>query len=238
MKFAYTYIPAFIAIIVSTLVSKSSFSQGKYFEITTVATRKSKEFRAKTEPDYFGVIRPLNNQPYVILEYRGQTVPQLMQAVLKYIKERKGLWVDALQETDNGDGIFIKYGDFATIGDTMQCKANLVSKTRIAVAFGTDGNIKAGQIGIYISPLNDIYSSLYGNAQFRISRDFVVITENGLPFNIYEFVQPKAHKGLAYPESVFDQDGKIVNPVNKRIIEAFYDSYVTDLKSYLDKNLK
>jgi hypothetical protein len=42
---------------------------------------------------------------------------------------------------------------------------------------------------------------------------------------------------LAYPDSVFDPKGNVVNAYNKEAIEDFYNSYVASLKTYLDRNL-
>ena len=42
---------------------------------------------------------------------------------------------------------------------------------------------------------------------------------------------------LAYPDSIYDPEGNIVNAYNKQVIERFYDHHLVALKKYLDKNL-
>lgn len=48
----------------------------------------------------------------------------------------------------------------------------------------------------------------------------------------------KVNYKMAYPDSIFDPDGKVVNPANKKIIEAFFDGYITDLDQFLVAKFK
>ncbi len=213
--------PTSILIVLFILGICPAFAQGKYFEVVSKKSNGSKT--------YNGYVMPANGQGYVVLSYQGKTKEQLRSAVFNYIKARPSLWIVKLSDRDER----IEYGNFATIGDTSKCIVNLVSSTRV------DVEPDNGQLKLYIGIFNQIYSSLYGTARFLISRDGVVVSENETPFNEYKFVQPDSRKeALAYPESVFDTNGKVVNPANKKTIEGFYDGYVADLKSYLDKNLK
>ncbi|OOG19774.1 hypothetical protein BWD42_07695 [Sphingobacterium sp. CZ-UAM] len=214
-----------ITVVALLLIVTFSFGQGEYFEVVCKKVNG-------TQNEYTGRLEPLNNQSSIVLEYKGKTKKQLMQAVIKYIQERKGFWIDKMQEEDGSYGAFITFGDFASIGDILKCKANLVSSTRMNIRFQNDGKL-------LLSEGSWIYASLFSNVQYRISRGGLVFSEGDTPFNDYKFIQPQSkNEQLAYPESIFDADGKLVNPTNKKIIEDFYDAYVIDLKNYLDKNLK
>lgn len=225
-------IPCFV------FVAFGTYAQGKYFEVVF------------DKPSAEGKVIPFNNQEQVKLDYNGKSKKQLLIAVSKYLKERPGLKLDNIPEDD---GTYLVYRDFATIGTKDKCLADLVASTLVYV---TPEN---GHISIRLSLTSKIYASIF-DAKLRISPDGTVGADDDKPFNEYKFVQPndgktqskispnggllgaatsgKINYKLAYPDSIFDPDGKIVNLTNKQIIEKFYDGYVIDLKNYLDKNLK
>ena len=159
-----------------------------------------------------------------------------MIAIHQYIKARPQLKIDSENST------YLYYRDFATICTMEKCMANLVALTYINIA-PENGNVKVN-LGI----TSKIYSTIFG-AKLNINPDDIVVSENDVPFNEYVFSQGANQKKspifqtvkelkLAYPESIFDSQGKIVNPANKATIENFYNGYVEDLKKFLNKSLK
>lgn len=224
------------------LLSIGTNAQGRYFEIKSEIDESTGE--------YFGNIRPINDPEYVALAYPGKTKEQLYDAVMNYVKSHRGLKLDYSNDTKK---TFLAYRDFATIGDKKKCAADLVSLTYIAVVTDLPDTLLVGY-----SRSSKIFATMF-DAKLTISPGNDVVSENDVPFNEYKFVQPgdgrmrsstspnggliglvtsQKNDKLAYPESVFDPRGEIVNPGNKKIIEEFFDAYINDLKDYLDKNLK
>lgn len=225
------------------VIASPASAQGKYFEVKLEKNQFSS--------GYIGKVLPIHDREYVKLAYPGKTKEQLYDAVLNYVKSHSGL---KLEYSDNIKKTFLAYRDFATIGDKKKCSADLVSLAYIEVV--TD--VKDTLLVSY-SPNSKIFSTIF-DAKLLISPGNDVISEGDIPFNEYKFVQPedgrtqssispnggllgavtsrKINYKLAYPESIFDPGGKIVNSNNKKIIEDFFDGYILDLKNYLDKNLK
>ncbi|EJL75809.1 hypothetical protein [Chryseobacterium populi] len=225
------------------IISLHLYAQERYFEIRL----EKNEFGG----GYTGKVLPINDQQYVKLAYPGKTKEQLYDAVTDYVKSHSGLKLDYSNDTKK---TFLAYRDFATIGDKKKCSADLVSLAYIMVV--TD--LKDTLLVSY-SSTSKIFSTIF-DAKLRISPGNDVISEGDIPFNEYKFVQPedgrtqssispnggllgaatsrKINYKLAYPESIFDSSGKIVNLSNKKIIENFFDAYIIDLKNYLDKRLK
>lgn len=224
------------------LISLGVNAQGRYFEIKP-------EINELTGT-YVGKVQPIDDPQYVKLAYPGKTKEQLYDAVVSYVKSHQGLKLDYTNDTKK---TFLAYRDFATIGDKSKCAADLVSLTYIGVV--TD--LKDTLLVSYSSS-SKIFATIF-DAKLVISPGNDVVSENDLPFNEYKFVLPgtgrtqsniapggligtvtsrKINYKLAYPESIFDANGKIVNSGNKKIIEDFFDGYVINLKDYLDKNLK
>lgn len=213
-----------LSIIGFLLISALAHSQEKYFEIVLA------------KDSYGLMIKPLDNKKEIILSYSGKTQKQLMVAIHQYLKERPQLKIDSENST------YLYYKDFATICTIEKCMADLVALTYINIA-PENGNIK-----VNLGVASKIYSTVFG-AKLNINPDDIVVSENDVPFNEYVFIQTENQKKsaiyqtvkelkLAYPESIFDAQGKIVNPTNKATIENFYNGYVADLKKFLDKNLK
>ncbi|WP_363440485.1 hypothetical protein [Chitinophaga ginsengisegetis] len=225
------------------LLSIDTNAQGIYFQV--------KPQIDESTGGYIGRVQPVDDVQYVKLAYPGKTKEQLYDAVVNYVKSHRGLKLDY---TNDVKKTFLAYRDFATIGDKTKCGADLISLTYIGVV--TD--LKDTLLVSY-SIASRIFATIF-DAKLTISPGNDVVSENDVPFNEYKFVQPgagrtqssispnggllgaatsrKINYKLAYPESVFDPNGKIVNPGNKKIIEDFFDGYIVDLKNYLDKNLK
>lgn len=219
-------------------------AQERYFEVKPEINESA--------GGYIGKVQPTGDDPqYIKLAYPGKTKEQLYDAVVNYVKSHRGLKLDY---TNDIKKTFLAYRDFATIGDKVKCGADLVSLTYIAVV--TD--LKDTLLVSY-SRSSKIFSTIF-DAKLVISPGNDVVSENDVPFNEYKFVQPgkgrtqssispgggllgaatspNINNKLAYPESVFDANGKVVNPANKKIIEDFFNGYIVDLKNYLDKNVK
>ncbi|MEY8762005.1 hypothetical protein [Chryseobacterium tongliaoense] len=217
-------------------------AQGKYFEVKTEIDESTGE--------YFGNVRPINDPEYVALAYPGKTKEQLYDAVVKYVKSHRGLKLDY---TNDNKKTFLAYRDFATIGSKKTCGADLVSLTYITVVTDLKDTLL-----VKYSSSSKIFATVF-DAKLTISPGNDVVSENDVPFNEYKFVQPgdermrnssfpngglislvssRKNDKLAYPESIFDPKGKIVNPSNKKVFEGFFDGYIIDLKNYLDEHLK
>gem|GEM_PF-2633997 len=222
-------------------ISFSGYSQGKYFEV--VVEKGSYDGRN------YGKVRPLNNQYAVKLSYNGKSQKQLLEGILEYLKNRPTLKIDTIL---NG-GSCVVYRDFATVGNKQNCFADLTALTYLFAV------PEEGYISINNGSISKIYASVF-DAKLRISPGGDVVSEEDVPFNEYKFVQPtdgrtqsavsphggllghatsrKINYKLAYPDSIFDPDGKIVNPANKKLIEAFFDGYIADLDQFLKARFK
>lgn len=207
------------------LLTILSFSQGKYVEVVA----KKGDYTGT----YFGVVQPLNNEYSVNIPYKGKSKKAILQGILNYIKARPVLRFSHM--SDNGS--FVRYRDFSTIGNVERCGAAMVARTFVT-AVPEEGMVL---VNLNYGGSSKIYASLF-DAKLSISVDDIVVADDDVPFNEYQMVQPPNELGVkmraAYPESIFDAKGKVVNPTNKKILEDFYDFYITDLKNYLDKNLK
>jgi hypothetical protein len=225
------------------IISFSTYAQRKYFEVVPE--------KNEVTGGYIGKVLPVDDPEYVKLAYPGKTKEQLYDAVMNYVKSHPGLKLDYNNDTKK---TFLAYRDFATIGDKKKCAADIVSLTYIGVV--TD--LKDTLLVSY-SRASRIFSTVF-DAKLVISPGNDVVSEGDAPFNEYQFAVPADGKAqssiapygglvgaatshrinykLAYPESVFDSNGKIINPTNKKVIEDFFDGYILDLKDYLDKNLK
>ncbi|WP_436491078.1 hypothetical protein [Chitinophaga sp. ARDCPP14] len=222
-------------------INFSGFSQGKYFEVAI-------EKGVFNGMDY-GRIRPLNNQYDVKLPYGGKNRQQLLEGILEYLKNRPALKIDTVLN----NGSVVVYRDFATIGNKQNCFADL---TGLIFLFAIP---EEGYISIRPGSNSKIYASVF-DAKLRISPGDDVVSEEDVPFNEYKFIQPtdgrtqsavaphggllgkatsrKINYKLAYPDSIFDPDGKVVNPGNKKRLESFFDGYVTDLDQFLKTKFK
>lgn len=221
------------------MLNFSGFSQGKYLEVVI----------EKGTYGSYGRIRPLNNQFDVTLPYSGKNKKQLLEGILDYLKNRPALKIDTIL---NG-GTVVVYRDFATIGNKQNCFADL---TGLVYMFAIPED---GYISIRPSGNSKIFATVF-DAKLRISPGGDVVSEQDVPFNEFKYIQPadgrtqsavSPHGGLlgkatsrkidyklAYPDSIFDPDGKVVNANNKKIIESFFDGYIADLDQFLKAKFK
>ena len=149
----------------------------------------------------------------------------------------------------------IIYRDFATIGSKEQCFADLVGLVYVYAIPEEDGTIKLDM------STSDLFASV-NNAVLRITPDDNVASDADVPFNEYKYVQPADQTYLssgstasrillgsrtkrkkhslkeAYPDSVFDPEGNVVNATNKVLIETFFNNYAEDLHNYLKARFK
>lgn len=226
-------------IIIGMIAASGLQAQGKYFE----ARLEKNEFSGS----YYGIVAPINKQPDIRLEAPGKNKQQLLDKVLQYLKERPALKIDTVIR---GSGPVVVYRDFATIGTKEKCFADLVALTYVFVV------PEEGYVSVRLGAISKIFASIF-DAKLQISPDGVVVSDNDAPFNEYKFIQPadgrtqskvspngglvglatsrKVPYKLAYPDSIFDPGGKIVNANNKKLIETFFDGYVSDLQSFLQK---
>lgn len=232
---------AFKALLAASLlvINVSGFSQGKYFEVVI----------EKGTFSNYGTVKPINNQYDIKLSYSGIKQRQLLGGILEYLKSRPALKIDTVLN----DGSVVVYRDFATIGSKQNCFADL---TGLIYLYAVP---EEGYISIRSGGSSKIYASVF-DAKLLISPGGDVVSEQDVPFNEYKFIQPvdgrtqsavsphggllghatsrKINYKLAYPDSIFDPDGKIVNPANKKLLEAFFDGYVADLDQFLKTKFK
>lgn len=223
-------------------------AQGKYFKVITEPYKNS-----FLNDKYYGRVVPVNDAGGVnaVLNFNGKSKQQLYDATMQYLKERKGLIFKPKMSTPN----LIVYRDFSTIGTMDSCFADLVGLTFV-YAIPIDGAIKIS-FGIG----SEIYATIF-KAQLQITPDDVVASVGNRPFNEYEYVQPadigmlqnrstartmllgsgsktvKVSLKEAYPDSIFDPEGNVRNPKNKRIIENYYDWFAADLNSFVQNYFK
>lgn len=225
-----------ILILLSLLATTMNFGQEKYFE---VACEKD-----KNTGEMIGFIGAINKTPYAQLNYPGKNKNAILNAVLDYLKNRPTLKMVHI----NDKKTFLVYRDFATVCDRSKCGADLIALTHFHII------PEQGYLSLKIGFTSHIYSTI-NNAKLRISPDDIVVSENDEPFNLFRIVQPGVSKvtnndmytgfligdkedRFAYDESIFDTNGKLINPLNKKIIEDFLNGYIIDLKSFLDTRLK
>ena len=225
------------------LLQGKAQAQGKYFGVYFTKQKIKNVFGRKQDfvNAYVGLVATpqTTKTGNIVLEYPGKTKKQLHDAVVKYVHSYSGFVLK-----DDDSIAHLHYRNFAYIGTKDKCMADLLAITVWGVATG-DGALHIGW------SRNDMYSTIYG-AKLQVTKFDEVISENDVPFNQYLIAQPLeklqigAYRGvftktadlkLAYPESVFDPEGNVINPANKKIIEDFYDGFITNLKNYLDKNL-
>ncbi len=170
------------------------------------------------------------------LDFKGKSKQQLIDAVLAYVDSHPEY---VLKTPGQGFKAGICYRDFSVIGGEEKYGADLIALTLVHVYPG-EGNLQIAIIGD-----SNIYSTIF-KAKLRITADDRVASDDDLPFNTIKYVQPptrltgkrsgvKEGYGLAYPESVFDGEGNIINQASKDVIEQYYNALVKDLKAFIDK---
>lgn len=238
----------YIIILLFCLSIVTVYSQDKYFEIVA---EKSAHPYDKRGYVYYRRIKPINNQPYATLHFKGIGKEELHKAVMDYLKERPAMVIKPKYTNEH----LIIYRDFATIGNKEQCYADLTGLVYMYVIPEEDGTVKLDM------STSEIFASL-NDAVLRITPDDNVASDSDVPFNEYKYVQPAdktylssgsaaskilfgsrtKHKNHsikeAYPDSIFDPEGNVINPVNKSLIEDFFNKYAEDLNKYLNNRFK
>ncbi|MDG3582922.1 hypothetical protein [Galbibacter pacificus] len=238
----------YIAILIFFLSITATYSQGKYFEIVAEKNTHPYDDRGYI---YYGRIKPLDDQPYATLHFKDISKGTLHKAIMDYLKKRPTL---ILKPKFTNEHLII-YRDFATIGNKEQCFAGLTGLVYMYIIPEEDGTVK-----LDVST-SEIFASL-NDAVLRITMDDNVASDSDAPFNKYKYVQPadkiylssgstaskiflgsrakrKKHSlKQAYPDSIFDPEGNVVNPVNKALIEDFFNKYAEDLNTYLSHRFK
>lgn len=159
----------------------------------------------------------------VTITLPNQTKEKVKQHILSFIKERKYVY----KPFYSGENM-ISFRDFATICGKTNCGADLIAKVLFHLTYDS-GFVK-------ITLDNEIYSSFYGG-ELVINGNDDVASKNDVPFAPYEFQVPEQYAS-EYPESVysFNKKGKttLKNPEVQKILLAFFNWYITDIKSYLE----
>lgn len=123
----------------------------------------------------------------------------------------------------------ISFRDFAIICNKSKCASDLIGKTIFHLAYDS-GFVK-------ITLENEIYSSFYGG-ELLINDNDDVVSKLDIPFAPYEFQIPEKYAD-EYPESIyaFNKKGKIKvkNAEVQKIILTFFNGYIADIKSFLEK---
>lgn len=175
------------------------------------------------------------------MEFKGKTQKQLVMSVLKYVKSRPAY---VLQDADTtgaatlGNTPHISYRDFRLICPEKTCKADIIALAYVHVYF------KGDKIGVHIRNDTEIYSTIF-NAKLRITPEGKIASDDDLPFNILQFIRPEtkvkvnkfimSNDGDAYPESIFDSKGRILNQPVKDALERYCNDLINDLKTFISK---
>lgn len=239
-----------LLLVLLTLIAAGINAQGKYFKVAAIPYDN-----AWGNDKFFGNIVPVIDQGggNAILHFGGKSKQQLYEGIMQYLKARPGFLLKPKSTNEH----LITYRDFTKVGSIDSCFADLVALTFV-YAIPEDGLVK-----ISFGITSKIYATIF-NAQLKITPDDNIASVGDLPFNEYKYVQPAdesviksrstAHTMLlgsstgyktgkrslkeAYPDSVFDPEGNVVNQVNKRIIENFYDWFAADINAFLQGYFK
>lgn len=159
----------------------------------------------------------------VIIKLPNLSKKKIKQKIQSFIKERQYVYKPYYSNES-----LISFRVFATICNKSKCGSELVAKTIFHVVYDS-GFVK-------ITLDNEIYSSFYGG-ELLINNNDDVASKKDVPFAPYEFQVPEKYAN-EYPESiyVFNKKGKtkVKNPEVQKIILAFFNKYITDIKSYLE----
>ncbi len=175
------------------------------------------------------------------MEFKGKTKKQLIAAVLKYIKTRQAY---VLQEADTtgkatlGNIPHISYRDFRLICPEKNCKADIIALAYIHIYFEGD------KINVNLENDTEVYSTIF-KAKLRITPEGKVASDDDLPFNLFQFVRPEtkvkvnkfknSNDGDAYPDSIFDSKGRILNQPAKDALEKYFNDLMNDLKAFITR---
>ena len=222
-------------------LNNQAFSQQKYFSINYYKATGKGWTEGPTAK-----LEIATKEVYIPLAFKGKTQKQFYEALHGYIQSRQRFKIDFDKGVGSG---FFAYRDFSVIGNKDKCLADLVALTYVTIVFDHPDTLL-----VRVGATSKIYASIF-DAKLLITPDNDVASVDDAPFNEYQFMQPDDERVLtsnawtgtrskkrelkqAYPDSVFDPDGKVVNMHNKNLIENFFDQYIIDLEKYLRENLK
>ncbi|PUZ30002.1 hypothetical protein GA0116948_11515 [Chitinophaga costaii] len=220
-------------------ISLQVHAQSKYVQIIVAPSTYT------YGPRFVASLVPLTGQKTVVLNFPGKSKQELTRNIFAYLQQRPQLILKPKYSNED----LITYRDFSIVCDSSKCMAYLAALTYV-YAMPEDGKIQ-----LRFGKGSTLFSSLY-KVDLRITRQDDVASIGNAPFNEYKFVQPEdggelrsnkilsgyhtavIHYGIAYPESIYDPKGKLINPGVKQIIEQYYDTYITDLNDFLGKLAK
>ncbi len=227
----------FYAIAVMICLSATCFGQEKFFEL-----KFHGEDRSFIYAQMESVVRP--GKQYINIKFKGKTRQQLVAAVLKYIRDRPAY---VLHDADStGASAFagiphISYRDFRLVCPEKTCKADIVALAYIHIYFAGD------TVNVNLQMDTEIYATIF-KAKLRITPEGKVASDDDLPFNVLMLVRPESKvkvgkfknssDGDAYPDSIFDSKGNILNQPAKEALELYYNDLMNDLKSYITNYLQ
>ncbi len=234
----------FFAILSSVLIHFQVVSAQGYYEVRSEVIER-KDVVGKKMKLLQVALKTTTGTPFISFAFPGKNTKQLHDAVLGYVKTLTTAYpyYYKLQIDDHVSGI--SYRCFETVGMHDSCFADIYALTYMNVIPSND------TLYVQVSPVSQLYATAF-HAQLQITSTDAVASVNDVPFNFYSFIQPSMvlQEGgqaiwsrktipmrLAYPESIYDPEGNIVNAYNKQVIERFYDHHLVALKKYLDKNL-
>ncbi len=219
------------------------FCQTEFYSINYNKFPKKKTKDAYT-PYAYASIGLKDNANMVKLPFKEKTKEQLYQALLAYGKEKSFLRLSYNEGVDKGR---IEFKDFVTLGTKENCMADLYALTFLEAFF-----YDRDYIGIRINLRKSKIYATVSDAKLKLTPNDDVASLDDTPFNEFKFIQPSNEEimfsygylfgldkknlsiKLAYPDSIFDIEGNIINPYNKSLIEKYYDKHILDLKAFLE----
>ena len=173
------------------------------------------------EAESFGIYIPKKS---ITLNFPNLKKEQIEDKIFAFIKEYHFIYKPFYSSNSR-----IVFRDFSFVCKKEKCKADIVAKNFFYLDYG-DGFVK-------ISFENEIYSTISG-AKLFINNNDDVVSENNVPFGIYEFSAPYKYDKV-YPESIFTYNkvskATLRNPETLKIFLDYYNQYITDLNLFLKK---
>lgn len=224
----------FSFIITLTCISNLVLAQEKFYQL---------KFHGEDRSYVYAQIESVTTGGKSIgMEFKGRTQKQIIAAVFKYVKERPAYVLhdaDTTGAVTFGNVPHISYRDFRLLCPEKTCKADIVALAYVHVYFEGD------KIGVHIRNDTEIYSTIF-NAKLRITPEGKVASDDDLPFNELQYIRPEdkvkvsefknSSDGDAYPESIFDSKGNILNQSAKDAIEQYCNDLMNDLKAFISKS--
>lgn len=142
------------------------------------------------------------------------------QKIIKYAKDKGYKIIDKTLKR-------IEYVHLGSLCKMTECGANIYPLIFVRVI------PKNGSVEIAVSSVT--YASLL-ECKLLLSQNSNVVAEaTDQPFNTYRYFAPKGYDNT-YPESMYPNKGKLKNKIIKDKFDAYFNSYITDLKPILSEN--